>query len=213
MANSPLDSQHTSVSASITLAVLHAASRMGLVRNQLMRECGLDDSQLSDPDARVPFSTQERLWQALSRMPHGEPGLALGSNLAPGPFSVLGYLLQSSPTLGDALAAGLRYQRLVGEGGEVQLHEQGDELQLLYRPLHPDLPAMRCVGYRQAWAWLDAAGAQSTDDFREHGVAATRQLAKRQLTWLRSMPQRRSVACDAPDALARVLALAAGVSP
>jgi len=143
MANSPLDSQHTSVSASITLAVLHAASRMGLVRSQLMSECGLSDNQLSDPDARVPFSTQERLWQALSRMPHGEPGLALGSNLAPGPFSVLGYLLQSSPTLGDALAAGLRYQRLVGEGGEVQLREQGDELQLLYRPLHPDLPATR----------------------------------------------------------------------
>jgi AraC-like DNA-binding protein len=153
MANSPLDSQHTSVSASITLAVLHAASRMGLARSQLMRECGLDDSQLGDPDARVPFSTQERLWQALSRMPHGEPGLALGSNLAPGPFSVLGYLLQSSPTLGDALAAGLRYQRLVGEGGEVQLHEQGDELQLLYRPLHPDLAATRPRGLAMLASW------------------------------------------------------------
>ena len=79
--------------------------------------------------------------------------------------------------------------------------------------LHPDLPAMRCVGYRQAWAWLDGAGTQSAADFREHGIAATRQLAKRQLTWLRSMPQRRRVACDAPDALTQVLALAAGVQP
>lgn len=138
-----LDSQHTSVSASITLSVLHAASRLGLERSQLMAECGLDDSQLADPDARVPFAAQERLWQLLSHMPHAEPGLALGSNLAPGPFSVLGYLLQSSPTLGDALAAGQRYQRLVGEGGEVQLREQADELLLLYRPLHPELPATR----------------------------------------------------------------------
>jgi tRNA dimethylallyltransferase len=86
-----------------------------------------------------------------------------------------------------------------------QLRARGD--------LHPDLPAMRCVGYRQAWAWLEAAGTQSAADFREQGIAATRQLAKRQLTWLRSMPQRRSVACDAPDALAQVLALAAGVTP
>ena len=83
--------------------------------------------------------------------------------------------------------------------------------------LHPDLPAMRCVGYRQAWTLLDNLDTLKTPkevqqaelDFREQGIAATRQLAKRQLTWLRSMPQRRVVACDAPDALAQVLALTA----
>jgi tRNA dimethylallyltransferase len=64
--------------------------------------------------------------------------------------------------------------------------------------LHPLLPAMRCVGYRQAWAALDAGDLSA---LRETGIAATRQLAKRQLTWLRSMPERRVVACDAPDAL------------
>lgn len=143
MSKHTIDSLHTSVSASITLAVLHAASRLGADRAQLMNACGLHDSQLSDPDARVPFATQEQLWDQLSRMAYDEPGLALGRNLAPGPFSVLGYLLQSSPTLGDALAAGLRYQRLVGEGGEVHVREQGDELHLLYRPLHPELPATR----------------------------------------------------------------------
>jgi tRNA dimethylallyltransferase len=68
---------------------------------------------------------------------------------------------------------------------------------------------MRCVGYRQAWALLDSLGTLASSDFREQGIAATRQLAKRQLTWLRSMPQRSVVACDAPDALAQVLALAA----
>lgn len=138
-----LDPQHASVSASITQAVLHAASRLGLDRAQLLAGCDLVESQLTDPDARVPFTAQERLWQQLSHLPHSEPGLALGANLAPGPFSVLGYLLQSSATLGDALSAGLRYQRLVGEGGELQLHERGSELHLLYCPLHPDLPATR----------------------------------------------------------------------
>ncbi|HSQ73536.1 MAG TPA: tRNA (adenosine(37)-N6)-dimethylallyltransferase MiaA [Rubrivivax sp.] len=65
--------------------------------------------------------------------------------------------------------------------------------------LHASLPAMRCVGYRQAWHALEVGDA---DTLREAGIAATRQLAKRQLTWLRSIPERRVVACDAPDALA-----------
>jgi tRNA dimethylallyltransferase len=65
---------------------------------------------------------------------------------------------------------------------------------------------MRCVGYRQAWEALD--GVFPMSELRERGIAATRQLAKRQITWLRSMPQRRVVACDAPDALGQVLQLA-----
>lgn len=78
--------------------------------------------------------------------------------------------------------------------------------------LHADLPSMRCVGYRQAWEALDAADppdAAALAALRERGIAATRQLAKRQLTWLRGMPGRQVVACDAPDALARVRALVA----
>ncbi len=72
--------------------------------------------------------------------------------------------------------------------------------------LHPDLPSMRCVGYRQTWEALD--GRWPMSELRERGIAATRQLAKRQITWLRSTPQRQVVACDAPDALIQVLALA-----
>jgi tRNA dimethylallyltransferase len=68
--------------------------------------------------------------------------------------------------------------------------------------LHPGLPSMRCVGYRQAWEALDAGDLGS---LRERGIAATRQLAKRQLTWLRGMPQRQVVEADADDALRRTL--------
>jgi tRNA dimethylallyltransferase len=75
--------------------------------------------------------------------------------------------------------------------------------------LHPGLPSMRCVGYRQVWAALDdgLAGAALREHVQATGSAATRQLAKRQLTWLRSMPWRRVVACDAQDAAAATLAL------
>lgn len=60
-----------------------------------------------------------------------------------------------------------------------------DELRQLRArwPLEPTMPAMRCVGYRQIWDYLD--GAYSFELMRDKGIAATRQLAKRQLTWLR----------------------------
>ncbi len=99
-----------------------------------------------------------------------------------------------------------RFDTMLAEGfvDEVrQLRARGD--------LHPDLPAMRCVGYRQAWEALDtqaAAGPGAPLDLtglRERGLAATRQLAKRQITWLRSMPNHHAIACDAPDATARLV--------
>ncbi len=92
--------------------------------------------------------------------------------------------------------------------------------------LDTGMPSMRCVGYRQAWRYLDdlergieqgmtAAARQQV--FIDESVAATRQLAKRQLTWLRSMPQRRVIDClapDAPDQVAAIIALAcAGPKP
>jgi tRNA dimethylallyltransferase len=71
--------------------------------------------------------------------------------------------------------------------------------------LHLGLPAMRCVGYRQAWEALDAGTPQALP---ERGIAATRQLAKRQLTWLRSMPQRSVIACDEASAPDQAVSLA-----
>ena len=85
------------------------------------------------------------------------------------------------------------------------LRERGD--------LNPDLPSMRCVGYRQAWEQLDAMQLQATSSqemlarLKETAVAATRQLAKRQLTWLRSMPARHIIACDSADLTAQALTL------
>ena len=98
-----------------------------------------------------------------------------------------------------------------------------DELRGLRRDirLHPDLPAMRCVGYRQAWQVLDVASqthaAPDLDVLRETGLAATRQLAKRQITWLRSMPERVRIACDQSGAQAALekaaLALLSRIAP
>jgi tRNA dimethylallyltransferase len=82
-----------------------------------------------------------------------------------------------------------------------------DEVQRLRArgDLHPGLPAIRCVGYRQAWEHLDGLADRPT--MIERAIAATRQLAKRQLTWLRSMPGREVVDCLSPQALDHVLRL------
>ncbi len=70
--------------------------------------------------------------------------------------------------------------------------------------LHAGLPSMRCVGYRQAWAALE--GTLPMAELRERGIIATRQLAKRQMTWLRSFAHRTVVACDQTDSIDTVLA-------
>ncbi len=69
--------------------------------------------------------------------------------------------------------------------------------------LNTSLPSMRCVGYRQAWDYLD--GVCDYAEFRERGVIATRQLAKRQLTWLRSMPNRITIDSLSVDAHQQLL--------
>ncbi len=72
--------------------------------------------------------------------------------------------------------------------------------------LHAALPSMRCVGYRQAWDVLD--GTSPVAQLRDKGIFATRQLAKRQITWLRSMPQRHVIACDHAQSMDLALATA-----
>ncbi|SOZ98774.1 delta(2)-isopentenylpyrophosphate tRNA-adenosine transferase [Cupriavidus taiwanensis] len=94
-----------------------------------------------------------------------------------------------------------RYDAMLAHGfiEEVErLRARGD--------LHPGLPSIRCVGYRQVWEYLDGEADFAT--MRERGIAATRQLCKRQLTWLRSTPERLMVDCLAADYVDQVRKLA-----
>ena len=92
-----------------------------------------------------------------------------------------------------------RFDTMLAEGflDEVRaLRARGD--------LHADLPAIRAVGYRQAWEHLD--GQTDAATFRDRAIYATRQLAKRQITWLRSDTGIRIVEPDRPDLGERVRA-------
>ena len=91
-----------------------------------------------------------------------------------------------------------RWDAMVVSGFEAEVRA------LKARPdLHEDLPSIRCVGYRQMWGHL--GGHSTAAEMHEQAVAATRQLAKRQITWLRSMAGRTIVPCDSPYATEEVV--------
>jgi tRNA dimethylallyltransferase len=105
---------------------------------------------------------------------------------------------QERSTLHERIAQ--RYQQMIALGFEqevIKLKSRDD--------LHKDLPAIRCVGYRQMWQYLEGEFDHNEMIFR--GVCATRQLAKRQLTWLRNWPDLHWLTTDDKTNLAQVLSL------
>jgi tRNA dimethylallyltransferase len=94
------------------------------------------------------------------------------------------------------------HERIAGRFGDMVDAGLVDEVRQLRArgDLHADLPSMRCVGYRQVWQALDRSDPPQDADWQPAAISATRQLAKRQLTWLRSISARQVVFCDQPDA-------------
>jgi tRNA dimethylallyltransferase len=190
---------------------------------------GLNDIPAAVPQVRAQIHQQaEQLgWPALhERLAQVDPQTA--ARLAPGDSQRIGRALEVWTATGQTLSSfhqsakanapdwhipvislepldrawlhqriALRFEQMMAAGfmDEVKaLRARGD--------LHPDLPSMRCVGYRQAWEGLDAGWTEA--EILERGIFATRQLAKRQITWLRSMPGRMVVEAQAADALQQV---------
>jgi tRNA dimethylallyltransferase len=166
--------------------------------------------------ARLHATDTQRIQRALEvwRV-SGQPMSALMSLktiASPDPLA-LGYRLFSL----EPADRGWLHGRIAERFDAMLAHGLLDEVRVLRArgDLRSELPSMRCVGYRQAWAWLDAQAttAPPLAILREQGVAATRQLAKRQLTWLRGMPSWQRIPADAPDALDQLLRAVARVMP
>lgn len=114
----------------------------------------------------------------------------------PAPLALISLEPQDRSWLHERIAQRFDAMLAAGFVDEVRaLRARGD--------LRAELPSMRCVGYRQAWEALDRLWPD--DELRERGIAATRQLAKRQITWLRSMTQRTVIEAAAADAAQQVL--------
>jgi len=203
---------------------------------------GLDDLPLADPDIRADIQEEayDKGWPALHAQlalvdpptaqrlpPHDAQRIAralevwritgkpmssfFGATRVAGPrIALLSLEPLDRAWLHKRIAQ--RFDSMLEQGllEEVKaLRERGD--------LQPDLPPMRCVGYRQAWEALDAVDAGMPLDttvrlLRERGIIASRQLAKRQLTWLRGMPERQVLACESPSLVADVMTALARMS-
>ena len=201
--------------ATIAIAEIRARGKLPLLVGGTMlyakalRE-GLSDLPSADPEVRTQIESEARKigWPALhARLAQVDPLTAarlkpndsqriqraleifesagapmsklLGRDAASLRFSTLALLPADRALLHERIAKRFDAMLQAGLMDEVRaLHGRGD--------LHPDLPSMRSVGYRQAWRFFD--GQCAFEEFRAAGIAATRQLAKRQLTWLRSMP-------------------------
>lgn len=138
-----------------------------------------------DPEtaARLKPNDSQRIQRAievcrLSGRPMAEL-LAAGRDGEP-PYRFLRIGLAPSDRLVLHERIAQRFRQMLDTG----LISEVEMLRAKYR-LHPDLPSMRCVGYRQVWEWME--GTIPRDELADRGTFATRQLAKRQLTWLKSM--------------------------
>ena len=195
---------------------------------------GLDDLPLADPAVRADIEEEahDRGWPALhaelalvdpptaQRLPpHDSQRIARALEV----WRITGKPLSSF--FGTTRVAGPRvallslepqdrkwlHQRIEQRFDAMLEHGLVDEVKALRSrgDLQADLPSMRCVGYRQVWEALNDIEegtplATAMRLMRERGIAASRQLAKRQLTWLRGMPLRNVVACDSNTVLADV---------
>ena len=140
-----------------------------------------------DPRAaeRIRPNDAQRIQRALEVIRlTGRPLSAQHSRPAqPLPFTLKAYALVPEDRAELHRRIAERFERMLREG----LVEELEALRNRYAQLNAGLPSMRAVGYRQAWAYLEGEYDRAT--LREKGIAATRQLAKRQLTWLRSLPE------------------------
>jgi tRNA dimethylallyltransferase len=159
------------------------------------RLAGLDPAAA----ARIGPNDAQRLQRALEVIElTGRPLSEQQTGGTGGPFPWRVLKLALVPAEREELHARIarRFDAMLAAGllDEVRaLRERGD--------LHPDLPALRAVGYRQAWEHLEGTTGMST--FRDKGIFATRQLAKRQITWLRAEMDARVLDPELPDVLGR----------
>ncbi len=116
----------------------------------------------------------------------------------PLPYDILSVALLPSDRTVLHQRIAVRFEQMLKDGLVDELRGLREKY-----PLHRDMTSMRCVGYRQAWEYVE--GEITETELLEKGIAATRQLAKRQLTWLRSMPDNIELDCLSPDLANKVL--------
>lgn len=113
--------------------VLDAAQRQGAARAQVLAQAGIDPAELEHE--RWPIDHITRLWRAAVHCTR-DPGFGLkvGARVGPASFNVVSYLLQSAPSLREAIAGVQKYQRLISDGGRFQVIAGATASWVVYHP-------------------------------------------------------------------------------
>ncbi|WP_434777321.1 tRNA (adenosine(37)-N6)-dimethylallyltransferase MiaA [Neisseria sp. Ec49-e6-T10] len=148
--------------------------------------------------ARLKENDSQRIERALevfllTNKPMSEHFAQAQKNHTPLPITTLALIPENRAQLHKKIA--LRFEQMLAQGFLTEV----THLREKYPTLTEHMPSMRCVGYRQAWLYLD----QHIDyaQMVEQGIIATRQLAKRQLTWLRQLKSQYIVDPYSPEGL------------
>ncbi|KXI30311.1 tRNA (adenosine(37)-N6)-dimethylallyltransferase MiaA [Paraglaciecola hydrolytica] len=157
-----------------------------------------------DPQSalRIHPNDPQRLLRALEvyELTNNSMTTLMATKSAPLPYNVSQFSIAPADRAVLHQRIAQRFQLMLDGGFEKEVEKLRQRIDL-----HLNLPSIRCVGYRQMWQYLE--GDFAFDEMREKGVAATRQLAKRQLTWLRSWDKVFSLDTFAKDNLTQVIKL------
>ena len=124
---------HARVSARAVGAALKAFGAQGLSADDLLEEAGLEPDELADPDEAIPYEQLLRLWIAALRESGDEYlGVHSAAQVQLGDYEIFGYLMRTSPTVGELLAALHRYQRLLADAIEIEPSLEGELVRIRY---------------------------------------------------------------------------------
>ncbi|MBM4243370.1 MAG: AraC family transcriptional regulator [Deltaproteobacteria bacterium] len=126
--------RNVGVSARVVGGVVAAARAVGIDPSLTLRRLGIDSDRLDDLETRIPVETEEALWDEMARL-SGDPffGLHAQQHLPAGHGDVLDYAVRSSPTLADAFDVLVRYNRLLHDAAEFELHMGTERTRLVQR--------------------------------------------------------------------------------
>lgn len=141
MTNPATCDSNLQVSVSVTQTLLQALRQYDHINlNALLAEAGIDPEQLSQPENRIPYAQQARLWQlAVTASKDESFPLTFAQQSQPASFSVAGYIAMNSRTVGEAMDASQLYQRAAGEGGALSIARDADNIYVNYLPVDPGL--------------------------------------------------------------------------
>ncbi|WP_407896250.1 tRNA (adenosine(37)-N6)-dimethylallyltransferase MiaA [Ferrigenium sp. UT5] len=172
----------------------HLHARLAQVDAETATRLHATDTQRVQRAMEIYLLTGEPMSKLIRKAPSPQPSPAGRGRLSSEalPYNLLPIALVPSDRAVLHRRIALRFRQMLKDGLVDELRGLRDQY-----PLHRDLTSMRCVGYRQAWEFME--GEISETELLEKGIAATRQLAKRQLTWLRGMADLVELDCLADD--------------